>query len=583
VYSGANTYALTITAANTSLTGNKYRCIVSGVCTPSVISNIDTLIVNDSLSFIAQPAGITICSGNNTSFSVGVSGTIQSYQWQVNTGTGFINLVNGSVYSGVSTGSLIVTAATTAMNGYQYRCIVSGPCTSNLSSNTATFNVNPVPSASMYASGPLIFCPGDSVSLIANAGLGLTYQWQLNSNNITGANNIIYEASSPGNYTVVVTNSNNCSATSSSIVVSNYAAPIANISPSVPTTICSNDSIIFHVGTGTNYTYQWELNNNSIVGATDSVFTTHIGGSYSVSVTNNYGCISTSSATSVTVNYVPTPPVFNLMGFTTFCNGDSLLLGTNSNYTSYQWQRNGVNIPGAITNDYLTHIGGIFRVIITTSLCTSSSAPVNVVVYPLPFDSLILNGPPVICSGMGNYLLSAFSVTGQTYQWYKYGLIIYGATGAQYAATNPGSYNVEISSAQGCSIFTASVNVSTAVSPVPLINEQGLTLQTGTYVTYQWYLNNALIPGATNSSYPISQNGAYTVSVTDSNGCSGMSVKYVISNVGVSNVSTIAGDISVYPNPATSIVYFKAPLKINVSILDLRSKIILQKRKCKIY
>ena len=44
-------------------------------------------------------------------------------QWEVNTGSGFTNMTNGGVYSGSSTGTLTITGATAAMNGYLYEAV----------------------------------------------------------------------------------------------------------------------------------------------------------------------------------------------------------------------------------------------------------------------------------------------------------------------------------------------------------------------------------------------------------------------------------------------------------------------------
>ncbi|NOQ72883.1 MAG: T9SS type A sorting domain-containing protein [Crocinitomix sp.] len=60
-------------------------------------------------------------------------------------------------------------------------------------------------------------------------------------------------------------------------------------------------------------------------------------------------------------------------------------------------------------------------------------------------------------------------------------------------------------------------------SPSPLIYVSGLTLSTDGYVTYQWYKDGDIIPGAIDSSYNMTELGNYTVTVTDLNGCLGES------------------------------------------------------------
>lgn len=64
------------------------------------------------------------CPGGMASFYTGVSAT--TYQWQVDAGTGFVNISNNSIYSGATTNSLILTNAPTSWYGYKYRCMIDG-------------------------------------------------------------------------------------------------------------------------------------------------------------------------------------------------------------------------------------------------------------------------------------------------------------------------------------------------------------------------------------------------------------------------------------------------------------------------
>jgi hypothetical protein len=77
--------------------------------------------------------------------------------------------------------------------------------------------------ASITAAGNTTFCQGGSVVLNANTGTGLTYQWRNNGNNIAGATNASYTATTAGAYSVVVNSSPTCSATSAAtnVIVNN--------------------------------------------------------------------------------------------------------------------------------------------------------------------------------------------------------------------------------------------------------------------------------------------------------------------------------------------------------------------------
>jgi lysophospholipase L1-like esterase len=83
--------------------------------------------VLDSLCLRLTPA---ICPGSNISLNSRLTGS--GYQWQVNTGTGFINITNGGLYGGATSTKLNITTAPSSLYNYQYRCQVNGSTYSNI-------------------------------------------------------------------------------------------------------------------------------------------------------------------------------------------------------------------------------------------------------------------------------------------------------------------------------------------------------------------------------------------------------------------------------------------------------------------
>ena len=114
-------------------------------------SNVIRLISKNSIpSITTQPTDQTVTEGNNTSFQVEASGTGLTYQWQVNTtgtGSGYVNIANGGVYSGATTETLNITGATAEMNGYLYRVVVNGAVQLPATSNGAKLTYIPVSTA----------------------------------------------------------------------------------------------------------------------------------------------------------------------------------------------------------------------------------------------------------------------------------------------------------------------------------------------------------------------------------------------------------------------------------------------------
>jgi len=157
-------------------------------------------------------------------------------------------------------------------------------------------------STTVSSSNGLTICNGDSTKLQASVGSGsYTYQWRKNGAIISGATATSFVAKNTGTYTFQVTNNYGCSATSIGQVVTVNPLPTATATASGPTTFCAGDSVVLAGNSGTNLTYQWKKNNNTINGATNRKYTAKTAGSYKVKVTNVYGCSKLSSAVTVTV------------------------------------------------------------------------------------------------------------------------------------------------------------------------------------------------------------------------------------------------------------------------------------------
>ncbi|MEP7171325.1 MAG: hypothetical protein ABI855_18295, partial [Bacteroidota bacterium] len=108
------------------------------------------------------------------------------------------------------------------------------------------------PVTSIYSSGNISFCNGDSVFLCANTGYN--YQWKKNGVDITGAVSYFHYAKTTGSYTCYLSNS--CGAVTSSVIsVTINTLPSATITSGF-TTFCSGGSVTLNAPAGTNKTYQ---------------------------------------------------------------------------------------------------------------------------------------------------------------------------------------------------------------------------------------------------------------------------------------------------------------------------------------
>jgi hypothetical protein len=118
-----------------------------------------------------------------------------------------------------------------------------------------------------------------------------------------------------------------------------------------------------------------------------------------------------------------------------------------------------------------------------------------------------------------------------------------------------GIYNVTLVASNSGGSDTLSINnyitVNAAPTPpiVKQINDTVLNFTPdSSYISYQWYLDSAIVPNATDTFLIISKSGNYNVQVANVNGCkiaAGINIILGIQNFSNDNI------ISLYPNPAT--------------------------------
>ena len=136
VSSGTGTYA--DSTANDPTKTYVYAVTAVGTC-ESVKSADSTGASPTNAGITASPANATTVAGFPATFTV-VALNATGYQWQVNKGSGFADTVEGVDGTGGTTASFTTVAPTTAMNGYQYQCVVTG-CLGPVTSAAATLSL----------------------------------------------------------------------------------------------------------------------------------------------------------------------------------------------------------------------------------------------------------------------------------------------------------------------------------------------------------------------------------------------------------------------------------------------------------
>ncbi len=83
-----------------------------------------------SSSFDKQPATIPACLSASRQFAAGIiAGGNASYQWQLDTGSGYADISNNIFYTGATDDTLSLTGIPTAWYGYTFRCRVTNGAT----------------------------------------------------------------------------------------------------------------------------------------------------------------------------------------------------------------------------------------------------------------------------------------------------------------------------------------------------------------------------------------------------------------------------------------------------------------------
>jgi hypothetical protein len=124
---------------------------------------------------------------------------------------------------------------------------------------------------------------------------------------------------------------------------------------------------------------------------------------------------------------------------------------------------------------------------------------------------------------------------------------------------------------------TMYITVCAVITEKPVLSLSGtlISVTPATYTSYQWYKDDMLEPGATSVPYRVSVPGKYYVQVTDAYGCTSNSDTIDVSILSVDDID-LAQTISIFPNPAESIVNIRAAIPVNAMLTDLSGKVLLQ-------
>lgn len=186
----------------------------------------------------------------------------------------------------------------------------------------------------------------------------------------------------------------------------------------------------------------------------------------------------------------------------------------------------------------------------------ANNAPVSGVQYICAGGSLTLTAPP-----------------GPNYQWST------GDTTQSIIVTQPGTYSMFFNEGN-CFVFSEHITVTQQGSiQTPVISQSGTsfisTVIPAPGLTYQWNLNGVPIPGATQSTLPITSNGCYTLTIYEGT-CESTSNVECITNTSLPELQ--ANSIIVYPNPVTGTSQIETPFAsgtvTQIELIDFTGRIV---------
>ena len=130
-----------------------------------------------AVTIITNPQDQMACANDEVTFTVEAAGTALTYQWQESTdgGVSFSSLTNGGVYANVTTDSLTIDPVMLTMDGYQYRCVVSGSATSAVATLAVDRGNYIVPAKSIACSDLEFFVTIEAVAPVSAEVLGLDF------------------------------------------------------------------------------------------------------------------------------------------------------------------------------------------------------------------------------------------------------------------------------------------------------------------------------------------------------------------------------------------------------------------------
>ncbi len=369
----------------------------------------------------------------------------------------------------------------------------------------------------LSGTNPLCFgsSNGQITAAVAGGTPGYTYDWS--ANGFTGDGTATYSALPAGTYTLDITDANGCTK-SANATITNPLDITPNLTINNPSCngACDGSASVAPTGGGggLSYTYFWACNS----GTTNSI-SAQCAGSCNITITDNLGCTKTTTATFT----APAAVSVSLSATAVACSGStstitSTISGGTPPYT-YLWTPGGqttAGIAGATAGTYTLDV--------TDAHGCTGTAQVTVTIPSAVTVTLTPSNPLCNTSADGSITtVAAGGTPGYTYSWSS------GQSTANIATLTAGGYTVTVTDANGCTgtqntTLTAPPAITATMSNTSVScsggNDGTASVVAGGGTpgyTYSWAPVGGT--GGTTTSYTALTAGTYTVTITDTHGC----------------------------------------------------------------
>jgi len=510
---------------------------------------------------------VAVCAGSRSGYAVTPQPGVQ-YLWSAESGM----IIGGQ-------GSAAITVQWGGAGSGWVRLEGADQATGCRTTDSIRVDIGNVLQPLVRASRSTTLCPGDSVVLDAGDGYA-TYQWS------TGATSRTITVHTAGDYTVSVQDADGCGGTSAPVSVRLNVPPTPTVSSTAGPVLCAGDSTTLSVA-GTFASYRWSTGEttptivvrsagdygvevadtvgcignavpftlgtadaprpridgpNAVCGDAEGTYVVGdsialpviwsveggdiVSGQGTRQILVRWGAPGTAEVVATAANTVCSRsehyqvqiatalhPHLEGAGINALCVGDSLELVAPRGYASYRWNtgESGSRIVVRSAGEYWVEVEALEG-------CRGKSDTV-IVVDAVPSTPRIAVDSPFLCAG-DSTLLDA----GADYRRYRWST---GDTTRTIVVRSAGRYSVAVQGVFGeCWNSSDTLDLLLRVGSVPAITSVGDELEADAGVHYQWWLDGAIIDGATQRRHRPSRSGNYTVTVVDTSGCAATSAPY---------------------------------------------------------